>query len=89
MDVIVTKSSDGENWAMMDLLGRDMGRVSEVHPGFFMIQPAGNALETLSALTTSSFASLDDALAAIEEHTRGQCRRSPLDASLGSGGVSA
>ena len=75
--MIVTKSPDGKNWAMVDLLGRDMGRVSEIHPGFFMIQPAGNAVETLNALTSSSFASLDEALAAIEEHTRGQCRRAP------------
>jgi hypothetical protein len=76
MDVIVTKSPDG-HWAMADLLGRDMGKVSEIRPGVFMIQPAGNAMVTLDALRSTSFASLDEALAAIEEHTRGQCRRGP------------
>jgi hypothetical protein len=77
MDVIVTKIPDGNNWLLADLLGRDMGRVLEVRPGVFMIQPAGNAVETLAAISSKSFASVDHALAAIEEHTRGQCRRWP------------
>ena len=77
MDVIVTKTPDGNIWLLADLLGRDMGRVSEVHPGVFMIQPAGNAIDTLGAISSRSFRSVDHALAAIEEHTRGQCRRAP------------
>jgi len=43
-------------------------------PGTFVIQPAGHAAETMAALTSKSFKSLDAALAAVEEHTRGVCR---------------
>ena len=77
MDVIVTQMPDNNSWALADLLGRDMGRVTEISAGAFMIQPAGNAIETLAAITSPTYASLDDALAAIEEHTRGVCRRAP------------
>jgi hypothetical protein len=68
---------DGTNWGLTDLLGRHMGRVTETRPGAFVIQPAGNAMETFAAIISPSYASLDDALAAIEEHTRGVCRRAP------------
>jgi hypothetical protein len=76
VDVIVTQMPDN-SWGLTDLLGRDMGRVTEISAGAFMIQPAGNAIETLAAITAPTYASLDDALAAIEEHTRGVCRRAP------------
>jgi len=75
MDVIVNKIPDSNNWALADLLGRDVGRISEIREGVFIIQPAGNAVRTLKAIASRSYASVDDALAAIEEHTRGQCRR--------------
>ena len=77
MDVTVTTMPDGKGWALTDLLGRDMGRIAETQPGVFMIQPAGNAIETMAAIVSPSYRSLDDALAAIEEHTRGVCRRAP------------
>ena len=77
MDVLVTTMPEGNSWGLTDLLGRDMGRITETRPGAFMIQPAGNAMETLAAIVSPSYASLDDALAAIEEHTRGVCRRAP------------
>lgn len=77
VDVIVTTMPDGNIWGLTDLLGRDMGRVTEISAGAFMIQPAGNAIETLAAITAPTYASLDDALAAIEEHTRSVCRRGP------------
>ena len=48
MDVIVNEMP-GNSWGLTDLLGRDMGRVTEIPPGAFMIQPAGNAIETLAA----------------------------------------
>ena len=76
MDVIVTQMPDN-SWGLTDLLGRDMGRVTEISAGAFMIQPAGNAIETLAAIISPKYASLDDALAAIEQHTRGVCRRGP------------
>jgi hypothetical protein len=75
MDIIVMKNSDEKEWTMSDLLGRDMGRVREAAVGAFVIEPAGQAVETMRALTSKPYASLDAALAAIEEHTRGVCRR--------------
>ena len=77
MDVLVTTTPEGNSWGLTDLLGREMGRIAEIRPGAFMIQPAGNAMETLAEIVSPSYASLDDALAAIEVHTRGVCRRAP------------
>jgi hypothetical protein len=54
-----------------------MGRITEAKAGTFMIHPAGNAVETFAVIVSKQYASLDSALAAIEEHTRGVCRRSP------------
>jgi len=77
LDITVTTMPDGTSWGLTDLLGRDMGRVTETQPGAFMIQPAGNAKETMAVIISRSYASLDFALAAIEGHTRGVCRRAP------------
>jgi hypothetical protein len=77
VDVTVTATPDKTAWTLTDLLGRDMGSVREAGPGIFKIQPEGHAIETMAALVSKSYASLDDALAAIEEHTRGVCRRAP------------
>jgi hypothetical protein len=77
LDITVTIIPDENSWALTDLLGRDMGRISEKSSGAFMIRPAGNAVETLAAIISRSYPSLDSALAAIEEDTRGVCRRAP------------
>jgi len=77
VDVIVTEILNEKSWDLTDLLGRDMGRVTEAKPGTFLIHPAGNAVETFAVIVSKQYASLDSALAAIEEHTRGVCRRSP------------
>jgi hypothetical protein len=74
MDVRVRRGTDGLFWEMTDLLGRSMGCIVEEATACFSIHPAGNALDTLAALTRSTYSSLDDALAAIEKHTRGVCR---------------
>ena len=74
MDVTVTAEPDGETRMLTDLLGRDMGRVEKLGVNIFMIRTAGHAVETMVALTSKSYTSLDAALAAIEEHTRGVCR---------------
>ena len=73
MDVIVTAAGN-DAWTMTDLLGRDMGIVKQ-NGDIFTIRPSGNAVKTMAALTSKSYKSLDVALAAIEEHTRGVCRR--------------
>jgi len=77
VDITVTATADEKAWTLTDLLGRDMGCVREVGASIFKIQPEGHAVETMAALVSKSYASLDEALAAIEEHTRGVCRRAP------------
>ena len=77
MDLIVTPAGDGKVWHLMDLLGRSMGSIAKVSATQFTIHPGGHALETMVGIEHGPFASLDDALAAIEKHTRGVCRRNP------------
>ena len=79
MDVIVTPTADGTVWSLTDLLGRPMGRIVETSLKQFTIQPDGRALETMAGIEHGPFASLDDALAEIEKHTRGACQRNPGD----------
>jgi hypothetical protein len=75
VDVVVAEIADENSWSLTDLLGRDMGRIILTRPGRFMIRPSGNAMQSLAAVASKPYASLDIALAAIEEHTRGMCRR--------------
>jgi len=75
VDVLVTQIPDRNEWRLADLLGRDMGRVIERQPGTFFIEPAGQAVETMAEMKTRPYATVDAALAAIELHTRGVCRR--------------
>lgn len=77
MDVIVTPTDEGRAWNLTDLLGRPMGRIEEISAQQFTLHPAGYALETMAGIESGPFASLDAALAAIEKHARGVCRRSP------------
>lgn len=74
MDLIVARAEGGE-WSLTDLLGRTMGAIAESEPGTFTIRPEGFAVEAMAGLRTGPYASVDDALAAIERHTRGVCRR--------------
>jgi hypothetical protein len=75
VDVIVIEIPNENSWGLTDLLGRDMGCITLTKPGTFMICPAGNAMLTLAVVSSKPYASLDIALSAIEEHTRGVCRR--------------
>ena len=77
MDVIVTPTGNSKAWSLTDLLGRPMGQIAETSAMQFTIHPDGHALETMIGTQHGPFASLDDALAAIEKHTRGVCRRNP------------
>jgi hypothetical protein len=77
LDVIVTPTDEGRVWNLMDLLGRPMGQITEVSAQQFTIHPEGHALETMAGIEDGPFVSLDAALAAIEKHTRGVCRRNP------------
>ena len=77
MDVIVTPAEGGTVWQLTDLLGRSMGRITASAPRQFMIHPEGHASETMAGIQQGPHASLDAALAEIERHTRGVCRRNP------------
>lgn len=77
MDVIVTRAEQGMTWHLADLLGRSMGSIVESGPHEFMIRPEGHAVETMRDMQTGPHVSLDAALAEIERHTRGVCRRLP------------
>jgi hypothetical protein len=77
MDVIVTPAEEGTVWQLTDLLGRSMGRIAAGAPRQFMIYPEGHASETMAGMQRGPHASLDAALAEIERHTRGVCRRNP------------
>lgn len=77
LDVIVTPTADGRIWNLTDLLGRPMGRITEAPAQQFTIHLEGYALETMAGTEHGPFATLDAALAAIEKHTRGVCRRNP------------
>ena len=77
MDVIVNPTDDGRAWNLTDLLGCSMGRITEASAKQFTVHPEGHALETMAGIEHGPFASLDAALAAIEKHTWGVCRRNP------------
>ena len=60
-------------WTLTDLLGRSLGTIEGARETF-KIHAKGFALESMDGISTGPFASLDDALAEIEKHTRGACR---------------
>lgn len=76
MDVMVTKVREREEWLLTDLLGRSMGVIKTAAAGGdLFVEPSGNARTTMTGMRCGPFCSLDEALAAIETHTRGVCRR--------------
>jgi hypothetical protein len=75
MDVIVDAGPREGTWILVDLLGREMGVIVEDAQQAFFVRPAGNAIATMETMRPGPFHSLDQALAAIETHTRGVCRR--------------
>lgn len=74
MDITVRWVSE-ESWSLTDLLNRSMGRVVLVEDKGFMIVPEGHAVETMTGMAVGPHPTLDAALATIERHTRGTCRR--------------
>jgi hypothetical protein len=79
LDVIVTPIGDGKAWNLTDLLGRPLGRITEVSAEQSTIHPGGHALEAMAGIEHGPFASLDAALAVIDKHTWGVCRRNPAE----------
>jgi hypothetical protein len=76
VDVIVIPEDGGTVWHLTDLLGRSMGNIREDASRQFTIYPEGHAFEAMADIQRGPYDSLDAALAEIERHTRGVCRRS-------------
>lgn len=72
MEIVVTPSTDETPYRLTDRLGRPVGEIEE-HPrlGFTVRPTPGGALDEMTALTVPT---LDEAMAAIEKHTKGACQ---------------
>jgi hypothetical protein len=70
-------ANDGTAWELVDLLGRSMGSIRHPASKGFTIHPEGHALMTMAGMKEGPHPTLDAALAEIEKHTRGVCRRDP------------
>ena len=74
MDITVTRAADEwKTWALTDLLGRPMGRITGMRGPGFIIEPDERAPDTMDNLPLGPFDSLDDALRAVEKRTHGAC----------------
>ena len=74
MDVIVTRAAYSRKaWTLADLLGRPMGHIVEARGPGFTIYPAEPAHHVMGQMPLGPFASLDDALRAVEKRTHGVC----------------
>jgi len=75
MDVVVTPASTrGSTWVLNDLLGRKLGEIQQAPgEGFFLALVSETAL---TGIKPGPYQSLDDAMSAIEKHTRGPCQLS-------------
>jgi hypothetical protein len=73
-DGVQTKCDPGNFCSAPDGIGREL--IALIQAGFSSVYPEGHALETMARIEQGPHASLDAALAEIERHTRGVCRRS-------------
>ena len=64
--------------------GYDDG-IATIDSGNVHVEPEGKAIATMTGMRCGPFATLDEALAMIETHTRGVCRREPDEAQAASG----
>jgi hypothetical protein len=83
LDVMVRPVPDRNEWLLTDLLGRSMGVIRTTERAAFLVEPEGNAGVTMTGMRCGPFHTLDEALTAIETHTRGVCRREPGAAQSG------
>ncbi len=78
MDITVTHAADeGKTWALTDLLGRPMGRITGMRGPGFIIEPDERAPDTMDNVPLGPFASFENALRAIEKHLHGVCHLTP------------
>ena len=73
MDITV-KPVSATAWSLIDLLGRDVGIVEKKAPEEFRIQPGERVADNMKAMKLGPYATLDEALSAIETFTRSTCR---------------
>ena len=75
MDITVTRAAaNWMAWNLTDLLGRPVGRITGAGHRF-VIEPDDRVRASLIGLKWGPYASLDEALTAIEKHTHGACHR--------------
>jgi hypothetical protein len=77
VDLSVKPTANGTAWELVDLFGRSMGSIRQAASKAFTIHPEGHALMTMAGMKEGPHPTLDAALAEIEKHTRGVCRRDP------------
>ena len=78
MDITVTRLADyPRTWALTDLLGRPLGRITGTRGPGFIIEPDERAPDTMDNVPLGPFASFEDALRAIEKHLHGVCHLTP------------
>lgn len=73
MDITV-KPTSSTSWSLIDLLGRDVGKVEEQAAGEFRIVPGERVAADMKAMKHGPFATLDLALSELETFTRSTCR---------------
>jgi len=78
MDITVTRAAgDWRAWTLTDLLGRPMGRIIGTRGPGFVIEPDERAPHIMNKVPLGPFASLEEALSAIEKHLHGVCHCAP------------
>jgi hypothetical protein len=78
MDITVTRAADCRRaWTLTDLLGRPLGRITPARGPGVIIEPHERAPAVMDEVPLGPFASLDEALRAIERHLRGVCHLTP------------
>ncbi len=70
MDTVVTSAGAG-SWSLEDRLARTLGTITLSNEGQFLIRPVHGKL---SEIKTGPFASLELAMAEIENQTKGACQ---------------
>ena len=70
MDTVVTSAGAG-SWSLEDRLARTLGTITQSNEGQFLIRPVHGKL---SEIKTGPFASLELAMAEIENQTKGACQ---------------
>ena len=78
MDIVVTPTAGHQKvWTLADLLGRPLGHIRQERGPQFFIDPEARGRDNLANVNLGPHSSLDQALIALERHTRGVCQLAP------------